>query len=972
MVNRPLSVPNSSASSSPSFSLSGRFILINNILCKTATNDGAFRPSQLFGSAQVDGGNEEDGILHSSSGSCASAYVMKPRESSFSIQHARRKPQERDETYDDANHHTNHGSMSKKDSYDALARISAVSSLCPSPPPVRQDSHAPPYRSPTDGREWGAAQKEPSFVPYAYSPLGSPDASRREVEDRAENRSVAPNTSSSTNPLYSPAFFHDVGGWRAEKDIGRQPLASWPRSSPPTPPRTKVAVVSNPNCLILRLFGITSGGVLLDSFGRTATDMLDTALLCSSAIQERFLSDAERCSPPPPFIVSSRTVGSAKQVAPGASSGVWSTPFFSRCTPSPVAKKRTRSSKEVVQPQRGKRKREESERKEEEEGEDEENAAANPPFLPSLFSDVASCLPAPFHASLSLDTVPARNLLLYAEGNFEDVVAEAHYCFLSSIEPLHFQGTSTTPLCFPRGGESSRDRSTRRHGEVSCAAQCIWGRLCVLENAPLLYYVPRADATHREEKEEEKKQGSKEAAAARTVPSSTEDRYMQCLMWKRWIGELELLRRWSKALQFNCADTLGTSFQVWITPHNLYPQLAGHRVRLVLPWRIDEEHGTQNYFPVFHANELGIHGRRHLKHGYRSTLSSRYWLLRAVTREFRLTRKELQKTSHPSRVRFSSPSRPPLSSEHDGRKDMFLPESMCLQEFSLGDTDSPFMPSHSSALYAVGDHSNTMSSLENEGPWGFPSPCSFHHSMASMERTMPTRTEKRRDENKKVRKGIQFLPGGEIGVRDSPTQVRDYWLLFHRFYPSLDIEKVPLQKQRSSASNVPSQAEENPRKSALWNAREDEKKTAREAQEVSYAPSRSSSVGNASNDEWSKEPHVIYRFTSSKKSFSCARTIHRYYERYGKYLSSRYRPCSFSSSVSGFKDDFISNENEKNKKDTPLSSSSAAKKMNSVSESEVAGAWHYLLLNDEEMLFHRLKRLSNYLVTLMEYDYGLI
>lgn len=1035
MVQPPLAVAHPFASSSPSFSLSGRFILINNILCKTATNDGTFRPSQLFGNVRNGRGRVENGMDGSFSGSCASAYVVTPHESSSSTPLARVRPHESDDAYDNVHHLTNNGSTSGKDGYDSLARCAGGGSSCPSPPPMRQGCDTPPYRSPTDRHERGAAQEAFSFAPHSYSSLASPDASRREVEDgaetndRAENKSLGSPTRFGMHRLFSPVFSHDMGEWGAAKDPAWQQrrCTSWSRSSLSIPPRTGVTVVSNPNCLVLRLFGITSGGVLLDSFGRTATDMLDTALLCPSAIQEGIRVGAEgTCLPlchgasalpadqtslvcsshhtahtPPPesvwtsqettlvrpsakrcrsekmsspsFPSSTSTVESPKGVALHTSPGTLSTSFGSRSfphlSPSPSTQDRTPSSSKRVQSRRRKRTRKESEKKEEEA--EEEEAAGGASFFPSLFSDVASCLPVSFHRSLSLGTVPARNLLLYAEGNVEDVVVEAHYGFVSSIEPLHFHGTASTPLCYPRG-VSSRERSTSRCGVVTTASNRIWGRLCVLENAPLVYYLPRADAVRGGE-EAQQRQRKNESTAASGGLSGMEDRHRQCEMWKRWIGALELLRWWSKALLLNDPNALGTSFQAWITPHNVYPQLAGHRVRLVLPWRIDGTHGTQNFFPIFHANECGIQRRRHTKHGARKAMSSRYSLLRAVTREFRLTRKALQKTSRPSRVHFSSSSRAPLWVEPDGQKGVLLPESMGSQEVVLRDTESPLVRSHSPASYAVGEHSQTLWSGDNEGRrWAFSSSQSVHPSVSTMERSMYTGAETRRDAKKKEKKGICFLPGGEIGMSDGPTRVRDYWLLFHRFYPSLDIEKVPLQQQRSSATHVPFGAEANARESALWISSEEEKKTTRAAQEVSCAASRSSSVGNASNNEWSSEPDVAYKFTSSKKSFSCARTIHRYYERYGKYLSVRYRSCSFPSSVSCVEDNFISNENGNNIKDSPLSSSSTVKKTNSVSESEVAAAWHYFLLNDEEALFHRLKRLSNYLVTLMEYDYGLI
>lgn len=699
-------------------------------------------------------------------------------------------------------------------------------------------------------------------------------------------------------------------------------------------------VSANPNCFVLHLFGITSGGALLDSYAHNVWDMTDTALVCSPTISESvLLSPWEE-----------------------GSSALLSHPCPTHeapCVDSTVTRKRKRSGSMDIMDFRNEKRREEV-------GDvgitaevpPSSSFSSSPPLLTrngtrsktsileakekgmnkhpsslvsssSLFSDIASYLPSNLASSLSPQTIPARNLLLYSEGNFVDVVAEAHYTFFSSIEPLSFKGTFCSPLRYPRSAYYHTS-SRRRCGAARALSSAIWGKLCVVKDHPLLY------CSYRDE-------GSPTGDTAPSSPQariSTSRVTQRSEIWKRWITELEVARRWGKSNHLFSSEGIASSFQVWIAPHNVYPQLGGKRVRLSLSLSMPHAGQTskQHYIPLFHSNDFGIGLTKTPAHSRRNSQCSRYRILRAVAREFAVARKELRPAvmrrrrrnigmngearrhlSFQSIVRPSSPS--PSCIWHDSQISSF-PESMISCDPVPEEVEGELPFSISPPRLGTRQYSSTTR-------------CASTTSTGMQRRKID-----QDEENEK--KGIMFLPGGEISWSPLPTSRNSYWLLFHRFCSCLEIKKLVYDETgQSSQSKFLSVVDNSPFPNDTV-AHGEEKEEERQ-QELLYP-----------YNMLSPQNPIIFVF-SSPELFSAAKVVHRYYEQHKKYLSPTYHKGK----------GFFS-------KGKVPTLSATVKEENSFSEADIASAWHYLLLHDEKTLFRQLRKLSKYLIKLIEHDYGMV
>lgn len=885
-----------STSSSATFWLSGRFLLLNNILCKTAGNDGAFRPSQIF--FRVPHDEEED------SGDTA-------------------KHQERQRKLDDGHEVLDDARGSQERSIPLCSTLGAVLQEKRDTYQIQTNEVDPHRLHSSDEFSFRHGSRSMESVSFGESlsqmwPTGRSITPERRGEREEEwfigaQRKVSAVTEEdesleegvrwrSTPPLEKRCDSHSEGmGEEKTGEYGKNqkegndrnragmssrscggeagPLGQHPASSSPPSSSVTKTVYPNPNCFLLHTFGIASGGALLDSLTHHVIDMADTTLVSSRAMVQGLVPEPEAFSLSPSRAVHSDDRGAPHPNRKAKRERSVETPLERQKKKMEESTAISSSNTPMFHPSCEGMERHHMDRKtaptEEEDGEPMVFA------LPPLLEEVLSCLPSSrFHAPISLDTIPTRNLLLYAEGCFQDVVAEAHYSFLSSIEPLNFQGTFATPLRFPRGAHY-HERSIRRCGAARFISNAIWGKLCVLKDTPLLYYrkvsrarVKEQDPNHLPlvgtdggdgdvgETEEGNTMDSDGHSSSCKVDHSRHGMQEHCARWKKWVTVLEVFRRAEKAIHVLPPGSMGTSFPLWVAPHNVYPQLGGERVRLQFPLRLQEwEHfSRQPFFPLFYRDDFGISSAKVPQHARRESQCTWYRIFRSLSREFRPTQ----------------------------------------------------------ALWRRGE--------------------------------------------KHQKKGIQFLPGGEIGWSTTPTRQRDYWLLFHRFFPVLQIEKVNVGEDGEEVVYDPSRMGRSSRQGhSFWGVEDDSK----EEEE------------HFSNSRLYSEARTIFRFSDSER-FSARQTLARFHACYGKFLSPAYHThkkfsfkCSSSSSVA---DHLLEDQRKtlfsKNGAEQRPYSGNVEKYSNS--EADAASAWDYLLRHDRERLYGRLQRLISYFMKVMSVDYGML
>lgn len=270
---------------------------------------------------------------------------------------------------------------------------------------------------------------------------------------------------------------------------------------------TAVETQVDGNCHVLHIFGVASGGVLLDTFGRSATDFTDDAVLYPQLLSVPF-NDADE--------------------------------------------------------------------------------------------DIAECfdlLNEEDRLDFGRSSVLKRNIKAYTEGEYYDEInAEAHYCLLSSVEPLNFKGSVDTPMQYPV--DSRRVSSRRQHLYLLLGSpeNDVWSRLCVLKDKPL-----------------------------HVVDTK------QIQSWGYWIKSLEYIRLFYKRNQ-HFSLPFNSSYS------NYYPQIYGRRAA-IRPTALfaHDAYGVYQPFPVVRAPPSNAFRISMLKNFRRC-----HELFR-VSSSFHLSRKELRK-----------------------------------------------------------------------------------------------------------------------------------------------------------------------------------------------------------------------------------------------------------------------------------------------------------------------------------------
>lgn len=543
--------------------LAGRFFLINNILCKSATNEGTFCPQQVFGKVPLE---------------------FPPSTS------------------------------------DEMPLNREQSSLSPVPP------HTPPSSS---------LLHAPSLQSSMVSNAGTREES---VTEMSSSQDTDPHVHFSTSPTTVPE------------------------------------VLVDPNCFVAHIFGVASGGVLLDSYNRTTVDVTDDAIISSSVFQTVDPKTLFLSSEPP--VISSSDMDRRKVRSFERRQCAKKEQKHSSSRGPTLGSQSNACNVELLSPGDGIFPHEQVAGGAQVDGsiaeqqalhlEEEQKAVVN--GEEDVFG-LQGVLPPPLLECCRLSTVPCRNLVVYGEGNeYADITPEAHYSLISSIEPLQYRGTPLNPLVFPRSFKRY-DNATR--GRIS-TTKWIWNSLSIVGRAPVVSawtHSNRNEKTQAKEQHESDERPSADDASALFTAASEEGSRMShtenetfsveneevsvtstVSEWKKWIEQLEVCRWLLKR-----GNTLSTSFSFWkAKPHLYYPQANGRQVLMRLPrFRLDESGGEAGGFPNTSSAEktlqyFHVHNGRTLKIGEKNlslymVKTSKNYSVYHLSQHFRLFRKSLKR-----------------------------------------------------------------------------------------------------------------------------------------------------------------------------------------------------------------------------------------------------------------------------------------------------------------------------------------
>lgn len=199
--------------------------------------------------------------------------------------------------------------------------------------------------------------------------------------------------------------------------------------------------------------------------------------------------------------------------------------------------------------------------------------------------------------------VSLSNLNFYkgVKTRFNKIMAEAHYTLCSTAQPLHFMGTTATPLIYPRALPSTvRFSASWRFVYAMC----------------------------------------QKVGATFSAGNSRKS-------WALTIKAAEHFRTFAKRRR-----SFLLSYSVWTSNHNFYPQLKGKRVSIRIPCNISEEYtelgGMDVSTSIFHPFFPLLCGKRPIPHQKISFLKRKYRrrennLFYSLASTFGLARAELRK-----------------------------------------------------------------------------------------------------------------------------------------------------------------------------------------------------------------------------------------------------------------------------------------------------------------------------------------